>query len=81
MLILLGRDAQLIGRAVAGLVPCHYANTMAEAVEAAFSLSEPGDVVLLSPACASWDMYPNYQIRGRDFSVLAKKLVARETLG
>lgn len=81
VLILLGRDAQLIGRAVAGLVPCHYANTMAEAVEAAFSLSEPGDVVLLSPACASWDMYPNYQIRGRDFSVLAKKLVARETLG
>lgn len=41
--------------------------SMDEAVKTAISIAEPGDTILLSPACASWDMYKNYGIRGRDF--------------
>ncbi|GAB7053784.1 UDP-N-acetylmuramoyl-L-alanine--D-glutamate ligase [Paenibacillus sp. YK5] len=42
-------------------------DTVAEAVRAAFAMAKPGDVVLLSPACASWDMFPSYEERGRMF--------------
>ena len=40
---------------------------MKEAVKTAYKLAQSGDVVLLSPACASWDMYPNFEARGLDF--------------
>ncbi len=40
---------------------------MDEAVKKAYELGEPGDVVLLSPACASWDMYPSFEVRGEHF--------------
>ncbi len=40
---------------------------MKSAVKKAFECSKSGDIVLLSPACASWDMYKNYQVRGEDF--------------
>jgi len=40
---------------------------MDEAVKKSFELAEEGDNVVLSPACASWGMYPNYEVRGRDF--------------
>ncbi|KHS55916.1 MULTISPECIES: UDP-N-acetylmuramoyl-L-alanine--D-glutamate ligase [Terrisporobacter] len=42
-------------------------NNMKEAVEASYNLAESGDVVLLSPACASWDMYKSFEVRGCDF--------------
>lgn len=44
-----------------------------EAVLKTVEISEKGDVVLLSPACASWDMFPNYEIRGNQFKKLVKK--------
>lgn len=42
-------------------------NNMEEAVDVAHQQAESGDIVLLSPACASWDMYDSYEIRGEDF--------------
>jgi UDP-N-acetylmuramoylalanine--D-glutamate ligase len=65
-LVLIGRDASLIAAEVAG--PRHYfAGSMAEAVQCAAELARPGDVVLLSPACASFDMFSGYSERGQMF--------------
>ena len=47
---------------------------MEDCVNEAFRLAKPGDTVLLSPACASWDMYPNFEERGKDFKACVKKL-------
>jgi UDP-N-acetylmuramoylalanine--D-glutamate ligase len=73
--VLLGRDAPLIAEALATThVPVTRASTMEEAVEAAFRAAKPGDAVLLSPACASFDMYRNYGQRGDDFAAAARSL-------
>ncbi|MBB6673221.1 UDP-N-acetylmuramoyl-L-alanine--D-glutamate ligase [Cohnella nanjingensis] len=48
--------------------------TLRRAVEEAAALAEPGDTVLLSPACASWDMFPSYEVRGRIFKESAHTL-------
>lgn len=42
--------------------------TLSEAIEAALQTAEEGQVVLFSPACASWDQYPNYEVRGKEFT-------------
>ncbi|MBV7315755.1 UDP-N-acetylmuramoyl-L-alanine--D-glutamate ligase [Shewanella sp. NIFS-20-20] len=74
-LITLGRD----GPKIAALKPGAIAvTTMSEAVNTAFSLCQTGDMVLLSPACASLDMYPNYMARGRDFAAAAEALHGSE---
>lgn len=52
------------------------AGSMREAVAAAASLAVPGDVVLLSPACASFDWYPSYAARGEDFTREVERLIA-----
>ncbi len=41
------------------------ATDVADATRKAFEIAEPGDIVLLSPANASWDMYANFEVRGR----------------
>ena len=51
---------------------CHTAGTFAEAVDLARDLARPGDAVLLSPACASWDMFDNYEQRGRVFKDIVR---------
>lgn len=50
-----------------------FVETMEEAVEQAFELASDGDALLLSPACASWDMYPSYEVRGEHFKECLKK--------
>ncbi len=40
---------------------------MKEAVETSYKIAQSNDVVLLSPACASWDMYKSFEVRGKDF--------------
>ena len=65
--VLIGRDAALIETALDGVVPVSHAKDMCEAVIQAAELAEPGDNVLLSPACASLDMYRNFEHRGDVF--------------
>jgi UDP-N-acetylmuramoylalanine--D-glutamate ligase len=65
--VLLGEAADKIGRAIGESVPTSRAGSMSEAVGVAIAHVRPGHVVLLSPACASFDMYANYEERGRDF--------------
>ena len=54
------------------LVPVRHAGSMSEAVDAATRLAAPGDVVVLSPGCASFDWYSNYKERGEHFTTLVK---------
>jgi UDP-N-acetylmuramoylalanine--D-glutamate ligase len=73
--VLIGRDAPLIEAALANVVPVAHAADMTEAVRRARDLAQPGDVVLLSPACASFDMYRNYEHRGDVFRAAVKEIV------
>ena len=66
--VLMGRDALLIEEALKGAVPVAHATTMQDAVMQAHGLAQPGDVVLLSPACASFDMFSGYEERGQVFA-------------
>ena len=68
-LILLGRDGKLIGDAAAkeGIENIIYCKDIPECVSKAHEIAQSGDTVLLSPACASWDMYDNYEQRGDHF--------------
>lgn len=68
-LILLGETADKIEQTARsmGFERIHRVKDMAEAVRKAYELASAGHTVLLSPACASWDMYESYEIRGRDF--------------
>jgi UDP-N-acetylmuramoylalanine--D-glutamate ligase len=72
--ILIGRDARLIARALDGQVPLVEATTLQEAVIQAAALAQPGDMVLLSPACASFDMFESYEHRGRVFAEAVRGL-------
>jgi UDP-N-acetylmuramoylalanine--D-glutamate ligase len=64
---------------LASRIPATISDSMAAAVSAASSYALPGDVVLLSPACASFDMFSNYEHRGRVFSDAVMALVGAET--
>ncbi|MBT9252529.1 MAG: UDP-N-acetylmuramoyl-L-alanine--D-glutamate ligase [Brockia lithotrophica] len=57
----------------AGLGSVHLVRTLAEAVGRARELVRPGDVLLLSPAAASWDQYPNFEARGEEFRRLVRE--------
>jgi UDP-N-acetylmuramoylalanine--D-glutamate ligase len=80
-LILIGEAADKLGQALADLAPIDYPASMAEAVVRAAAAAKPGDTVLLSPACASFDMFENYQQRGVSFSNEVQHIAERLSAG
>ena len=74
--ILLGQDSALLQQALKKFTVIEHADSMQQAVEIAHENSRPGDKVLLSPACASFDMYANYIERGNDFEKCVKEILS-----
>ncbi|MEO7775400.1 MAG: cyanophycin synthetase, partial [Steroidobacteraceae bacterium] len=75
-LVLIGRDAPALELALAGICPITQAASLEDAVAAAAQAAQPGDTVLLSPACASLDMFRDYAHRGAVFTAAVKRLAA-----
>jgi UDP-N-acetylmuramoylalanine--D-glutamate ligase len=75
--VVLGEAAERIREAVADRVPLQQVETMQQAVETAFRLARPGDAVLLSPACSSFDMFQGYAERGERFAEAVRMLGAQ----
>ncbi len=77
--VLIGTDAPLIEKELASTgIPLFHANNMQEAVSLCRRQAEPGDVILLSPACASWDMFKDYADRSAQFIDCAKEIAISE---
>jgi UDP-N-acetylmuramoylalanine--D-glutamate ligase len=74
--VLIGRDAAAIAKALAGICTLETCATLEDAVRAAAKAAQPGDTVLLSPACASLDMFRDYTHRGAVFTQAVKELAA-----
>lgn len=78
--VLLGAEKKKIAAAL-DTVGCRqyvFAESMKDAVEKAYESANDGETVLLSPACTSWDMYPNFETRGIDFCNIVKEIIKRE---
>jgi UDP-N-acetylmuramoylalanine--D-glutamate ligase len=73
--VLIGRDAAALAAALEGVCPTERVADMRAAVVAARSAAQPGDTVLLSPACASLDMFRDYGHRGEEFAAAVRSLV------
>ena len=74
--VLIGEDAEKIAQAIEQAVPVSFAADMKQAVGMASAMAEPGDNVLLSPACASFDMYRGFAERGEAFMEAVRELEA-----
>lgn len=74
--LLLGQDALQIQQAIGDLVPVTLVGDMDEAVGRARDLARPGDAVLLSPACASFDMFKDYEARGDAFAEAVRRVLS-----
>ena len=72
--LLIGAAADKIEKQITGSVAIERAGTIERAVEIASHAARPGDVVLLAPACASFDQFENYEHRGRVFKDLVHQL-------
>jgi UDP-N-acetylmuramoylalanine--D-glutamate ligase len=73
-LVLVGETKEHLARVWDGLAPIHLTADMAEAVSRSWEASRPGDVVLLAPACASFDMFRDYAHRGETFQQLVREV-------
>ena len=73
-LILLGEDAEKIDQAVRADIPKVHVSSLVAAVQQAQQLAKEGDAILLSPACASFDMFKHYEDRGEQFVAAVKEI-------
>ncbi len=78
--VLIGRDAAAIEQVLRDVCAIVRSTSMPEAVRAAAKVAQPGDTVLLSPACASLDMFRNYAHRGEVFSSSVRELAAMNAI-
>ncbi len=77
----IGEAAPLIHAALDDVRPVRDAASMAEAVRVAFGLARPGGVVLLAPACSSFDMFRDYADRGASFKDEVHRLASEAEKG
>lgn len=73
-LVLIGEAREKIFEVLGKSFPVQFAADMEEAVKKSFAAASPGDVVMLSPACASFDMYDDFEHRGREFKKAVRLL-------
>jgi UDP-N-acetylmuramoylalanine--D-glutamate ligase len=73
--VAIGEARSRVRSVLADVVPVHDATSIDEAVRLAFDLAQPSGVVLLAPACASFDMFRDYAERGQKFKEAVRKLV------
>lgn len=78
--LLIGAASEKIEKQIAGSVAIERAGTLERAVEIASQAARPGDIVLLAPACASFDQFENYEHRGRIFKELVRQLEQQNSL-
>jgi UDP-N-acetylmuramoylalanine--D-glutamate ligase len=78
-LVLIGEAAGKIRKALSNTVAISEAGSMQEAVSMCSHTAQPGDVVLLAPACASFDMFKDYEHRGREFKKAVRDLLNRDS--
>ena len=74
-IVALGTDTTKIQEYFRSMVPVIEASSMEEAVLSSYEMSAKGECVLLSPACASFDLFKNYEDRGDQFKAAVKKLI------
>ncbi len=79
-MVLFGETKDLLADAAkkAGIKQIQFAENAEAGVPMAYQDSEPGDIILLSPANASWDQYPNFEVRGDRFIKAVEKLTGKK---
>jgi UDP-N-acetylmuramoylalanine--D-glutamate ligase len=70
---LIGAEAPALEAALAGTAPLHAVGDLGHAVGSARAAARPGEVILLAPACASYDQFENFEQRGEAFAALARR--------
>src|SRR5204863_9688008 len=78
-LVLIGEDAETIADELGNSEPLERASDMSDAVTRSFNAAEKGDVVLLAPACASFDMFESFEHRGKVFKEEVRHKEAQKT--
>ena len=72
--MLIGEAADQIATELDGVAPVERAGSLGEAVVRAAALAQPGEAVVLSPACSSYDMFDNFEARGAAFAAAVARL-------